>query len=598
MIETPEDITTIVSRIEEKRTPWARVADDMEDAWALNMWDGESDDERTYVTSSAPLNAINAAMRMVDTTNPRVECPALGFDETDDKNQELKEKWLKALWQRVRVEQNEDVIGSAFWQALVLGRGVFQVLWVRDVLPKRLRDHRMPFLIRTLDPRNAGFEYGSLYLQNAFNKSEVSNLAIKQQFPDYEYDGEDGEEKELIDFWFIEPEDGKVWNAVVVEDAFVMDPMATKYFDIPLVPFSGSYQPSSEEEDRHQSFLAPLISNWETMNDLLTLSATNILYYTVPAVALINENGEALSDEPMSPGEWRQFPAGTSINPITVVPNAPLVDRVLGHIGNEVQESTFTGAASGAAVGSNQAGYSYSAAMAADEGRIARYRASLQTAMVSVNEIVLGLVDSYGGAKGVTLHGKGEAEGGRYVVKLDKETIGGNYENAVELRPALDRDDAARIAMGQRLVDGGTISRQTMRDTFINDDLPVDEQQRIELERAMNNPETAPLVALHTLMAYGSQSPAIQQIIEVLGMQSEAMMAQLQAQQQAPDGQGGAIPPQGPGGPGPVQPPAMAGGALPAGLGGEGQLTQSTFAQGEGEQVSPEVFDSIARGGQ
>ena len=417
-MKTVDQIEEIVNRIEEDQSAWIALADEMEEMWALSG-EGESDDEQTVVVSSAPFNAVATARRMVDSLQPNIECPAIGFDATDDEAQASKERWLKAVWRQVSSDAGENVISSAFWQCLVLGKGVLQALWVKDSLPSRMQKDRLPFIIRTLDPRLCGFERGPLYMAHAFYKSEMTNLEVKQQSPDYMYEeDDDASEVEVTEFWWNDPEDGKVWMAVIVDSEFVVEPVATKYFDIPMVPFSGMYQPSDDEANRHLSLLYPLRSSNEVTNDVLSMTATNLLYYLIPSVAIINENGEAVNDEPMLPGEYRQFPAGTSIQPITVAPNAPLANQLLGMMNQETQESTFTGAANGQALGSNQAGYSYNAAMAADESRIQEYRSNLQIAMSHINRILLGFVKDMAGAKGVIAYGRATSEGGRYLVEL------------------------------------------------------------------------------------------------------------------------------------------------------------------------------------
>lgn len=596
-IEVVDDVLDIVGRIEDDRSSWVTVADQMEEMWSLRgLWDSESDETRTYVTSSSPYNAVETARRMLNTVDIQVECPAMYSTQQSDLNQDMKERWLKAMWRQARIERKENIIGSAYWQGLVLGQGVFQILWVKDSLPAGRRDRQMPFVIRTLDPRMCGFEEGPLYTQYAFYKPEMSVLSIRQQFPDYqgEADGEEDEEKEVIDFWWVSPDDGKVWNCVVVDNEFVMEPMATKYIDIPLVRFSGGYQPSSEEDMRHTSFLYPLRNSWEVTSDVLTMTATALMYHYFPVTRIVNEFGESVNDEPEVPGEVRQYPAGTQFPNVFNSPNQALANNLLQYMMEETRESTFTGAANGMPLGSNQAGYSYSAAMQADESRIQQARENLQIAVATVNEIALGFVDAFGGSQGVVMQGRAAELGGRYIVRLTSDMVDGEYRNEVYLKPTTARDEASMVALGQRLVDGRTISRQTMRDLFIDKELPANEEQLIQLEAAMQNPATAPIVALHTLMSYvegGEASPAMQQLIQMYQAQADAIMAQLQQQQMGAPQPGPAPAPQAAG----VQPPSMSGGMLAPVA--EGQVTEGTVAQGNGERISPDLLREIIGGG-
>ena len=595
MIEEVTDITTIVDRIEQRQSAWITLADDMEKMWALDLWDGESDDEKTFITSADPFNAIATARRMINTVEPNVECPAIGFDEQSDQAQAMKERWLKAMWRQVRKEADENIVSSAFWQTLVLGKGVMQTLWIKDALPNRMKNNRLPFIIRTLDPRLCGFERGPLYLQYAYYKPTMTNMAIRQQWPDYEYeDGADDAQQDVIDFWWIDNEDGKVWHSVAVADEFTIPPEATKYYNIPLVPINGMYQPAEKEENRNLGLLFPLRSSWETTSDILTMVATSMLYHFLPAQPIVNEMGEAVNDEPLVPGEFRQYPPGTSFPNVQSNPNVPLADYVLRQLSEDMKDSTFTGIVNGQPLGGNEAGYSYNTAMAADESRITEFLTNLQSSMSSINEIVLAMVADMAGAKGVTVQGRSVSDGGRYIVELTKETVGDNFQNDVYLKPVLQRDEAAQIAMATRLVDGQIISKRTMRDTYIAHDLPDDEEFRIQLEKAMNNPATEPVVAKHTIEAYNSNSPAAQELLEILQVQIDTMKMQMAMQAQQMQAQAQQMQQQGqaqmPGGQG----PSMSQGALSPQQ--EGALTQGSFA-GNGERISPQDMEQIVSRG-
>src|SRR5436853_605399 len=82
----------------------------------------------------------------------------------------------------------------------------------------------LPTLIRTLDPLKCGIKRGPLYNLWAYHKYEDEKINVEQRYPDLKLEkkqlskerrhSDEDTEVTVIDFWYISPEDGSVWNAI------------------------------------------------------------------------------------------------------------------------------------------------------------------------------------------------------------------------------------------------------------------------------------------------------------------------------------------------------------------------------------------------
>ena len=68
--------------------------------------------------------------------------------------------------------------------------------------------------------------------------------------------------------------------------------------------------------------------------------------------------------------------------------------------------------------------------------------------------------------------------------------------------PQITTDDAQKQTLGLRMVEKGIISKRTFRDRIMSMNFPADEQERIELEKALDSPQMQPKVLLRAVQSY------------------------------------------------------------------------------------------------
>lgn len=506
-----DDIIERVNRVEDKRAPYRSAALKWEKMWALQPFSSAERArskamDREEVVLPTPYNVVHLARRLLS-NEPKIEIPGqqgLG----DDDSARLRQRWLSAFWQRSNHQQRRDIIEDAKFHILVRGRCAFQVLWVEDVLPERLKGSRLPILLRTLDPLTVGVSQGPLYAEYAYHKDTTTRGAVRQQYPDYEgksggragrWDDED-EEVEVIDFWWLNQDDGAIWNAVIVDDEFVKKPVATDYPDIPIVEGYGDSAPIASEEYRSLSILHPIRDVWPYACRLASLVGTGLLFYFWPSITVVNEMGMEVPDLEFRPGTTTTLPAGTKVDLLRGDVNVPLAERMMSQMQSQLDFSTFPGVMYGQQPGDLQAGYGVSILADQARGRMIQFRQGLETAIEHVNELILGLVEKMAPPAGVTVWGKNSVDGRMFSETLTPGDIDGDYANLVSLAPTMSNDDAQRQTLGLRMVEAGIISKKTFRDKFMSIPFPDDEKLRIDTEQAEASGELAPAVMLRALM--------------------------------------------------------------------------------------------------
>lgn len=606
-----DDVLYRINQTDNEQGRYKEFARQWEKMWCLDSgWDKDAsksvaEDGKEQITLPTPYNVVSLAERLIS-TDPDIEVPPRSVDQASDKERDKKQRWLKALWQRASHQGRRDIISDAWWISLVRGRGVFEVKWVDNVLPKRMQKNRIPILIRTLDPLNCGFKNGPLYTEYAYHRWDEKPEILKQTHPKLNIDidemkfrrkragtSTEVETVEVIDFWYVDPKDGSIWNCVVVDNSMAKDPHKTDYYDIPLVQFRGENYPVGKDEYDGLSILHPIKDLWPYQNRLVSQMGTGVLWHFWPHIMVQNEYGEEIPDLQVKPGVTQPYPWGTKIDVLQSAPNVPMAERLLSLINGSSQQSTFPEVMYGEAPGDLQAGYGVSLLADAAKGRVAKSRRNLEMAMEVVNEIALCMVEVFGEDEGVKMWGYGEAEAGQFSVSLMPEDIGGYYENSVKISPRVPTDELQRTTLGIRLAQGGLISDQTLRNKFIADVLPADEQYRIAMEQAMKSEQLAPAVQRKALEHYFG--PTWKDDIGLTELEAEMKQKQMEAQQQQMAAQQGGPPggmqPRGMGGPQagsdmPIQPESISQGVIPPAM--EGQLERGPM--GLPPDVPPELL--------
>lgn len=516
---TVEEIESHVADTETARAGYVAAAAIWEKMWTLQLFDKTPKqvllrEGREQVTLPTPFNTVHLARRLM-ATEPQFEVPAEDNEHDDDDSADKRQRWLSAFWQRVNREQSRDIVADAAWQTLVRGRCVFEIKWIEDELPKRLKGNRLPILLRTLDPMNVGVKKGPLYTEYAFHKYREERSLVAQRYPNVkksstwrDNDSRNGRrsgvssEIDVIDYWYCDG-DGAIWNAVLVDGVFAKPPKLTPYPDIPIIEGYGDSAPVADEEFKSLSILAPIKDLWPYQCRLASQVGTGLLFYFWPAILVSNEMGQEVPDLDIRPGVTTPVPMGTKVEMIRGDVNVPLAQTMLTQIDAHIQQSTFPGVMYGQAPGQMSAGYGVSILADQARGRIAQFRQNLESTIEHANELILGLVEEYADAKkGVKVWGRGGSDGKLYHESLMPSDIQGQWHNLVSLTPQITTDDAQKQTLGLRMVEKGIISKRTFRDRIMSMNFPADEQERIELEKALDAPQMQPKVLLRAVQSY------------------------------------------------------------------------------------------------
>jgi hypothetical protein len=181
------DILERVGRTEGEMEQYRQIADVWESMWRLQVFkrtpkQAIEQDGQEQVTLPTPFNIVNLAQRLFSTT-PKIDVPPLQATKEADDGAAKCEQWLQAMWQAVNRQQRRNIIADATWWTMVRGRNVFEVKWVEDDLPEKLRKKRLPILVRTLDPLNVGIKHGPLFVQWAYHKYTDDRLNVQSRYP-------------------------------------------------------------------------------------------------------------------------------------------------------------------------------------------------------------------------------------------------------------------------------------------------------------------------------------------------------------------------------------------------------------------------------
>ena len=556
-----DQILQRVSNTESKRAKYVEMANQWEKMWLLDpgfsktLSDSINKDGREQVITADPYNVVNLAQRLIS-TQPRIDVPPKDLTDDAAKAAQSKERFLTAMWQRIGHLQGRNILYDAAWLSLVRGRCAFEVKWVKDVLPPKLAERRFPILIRTLDPLNIGVHRGPLYTEYAYHKYREARVNVRQRYPKLKIFTDDdtrslgrrfsdeNDELCVIDFWWMSPTTGDIWNAVLVEDEFAKPPKKTNYTFIPIIEVYGDSAPTKDESHRGLSILYPLDGPWQYKCRSQSNLGTGVLWATWPFFAVENEEGMEVPDFKVRPGATEHVPPGTRINQVLPQVNMNVIESMLAKLDETLQQSAFPSVLYGDS-GGMQAGYGVSLLSDSARGRIKSPLEYLEMAVMQVNEAVMSLAESFDDDdEGIEIWGKNTKDNKLFKLCLYGKDIGGYYENMVTLRPNLPQDDAQRMAFGLQMVNSGNLSKQTFWDKWVSVDMPNDENDRIWAQRAIESEEL-------------SKNMMVAKLIEIYPETWEMIIAGSPLEQIAERFKKPPSPPQLPGAIGPEIPPGM-----------------------------------------
>lgn len=521
----PEDIRTLVDEVEEDRADYKEMAVAWENMWRLMAFE-ESDkvreevDQVEQIATADPYNIIQLLTRFVS-NEPRIEIPYLSATDDDDERSTKIEEWITAFHTRNSRQQSRNVIEDMTWMSGVRGRGALQVLWVRDILPERLQDKRLPILMRTLDPLNVGIKHGPLYTEYAYHKYLAKPNYIKQAYPKYELAVPNSAKRwhreqtkyEIVDFWYVD-DDGAIWHAVTInasmagrgggnKTTFAKRPYKTLYPEIPIIEWTGDGAPLDDELSRSLSILHPLRKLWPAKCKAVSHIATAMKYYTNPLIVTKN------LPEDIEVGPGAIIPLNREDQDVDVIQfnaNIPIAQTFLDIVEQQIGQATFPPVMFGDS-GNMQAGYGVNILAQQARGRINSIRSNMESALEKANELILSLVEVFGEDKGVEIWGGSSMNERKRPINISKKDIKGNYANEVTLIPEIPTDETQRITTWLQLVREQVISKGTFRDRILNVALPRDEDLRVSVEQSLLTPELAPKKALRSIQKwYGTRS--------------------------------------------------------------------------------------------
>lgn len=615
-----EDIQRRVDRTEDEQRDLFKMMDAWEAMWNLDAgfkktWrESVLQDGVEQVTTPDPYNAVLLAMRLIP-SEPKIDVPQR--DETVEAKEDAEqvERFLTAMYPRINYQQDANFIEEHKWQLFALGNSPIQILWIKDKLPKQLQKKQLPFMIRTLDPRNVGVKRGPLYTEWAYHKYEAEKVDVRQEYPDLKKWDEpkpvkatDNEDNlvTVTDFWY--RSGGDVWHAILVENEFALNPVKTDYPVIPIIYAKGDHG--------GMSLLHAMEGLWQYKCRLSSNLGTSVLWYTHPFFAIETPMGQEMGDWQVKPLATVHVPEGTKVQTVTPQPNTGLIESMLAKVDASLQQSAFPQVLYGDA-GNMQAGYGVNILSQAATGRVQAVREAMERSLMQLNELVLMLIDTFDDDdEGVELWGRDPGSEKLYKTCLYKAQIGGYYENDVQLTVSTPQDDIALQTLGIRLADGKYISKQTFRDKYLKITVPGDEESRIMAEMALENPEVQKVLSVvHLIEAYpitwesityGTPLHSIavgiiknnERIAQKVAM-GEIMPPMLMEPPQAPP-QGpppgppmggpppGMMPPPGP--PPPMQPPPVINGPMGGGFPPE---MQGGFGGGEAMGMDPQMDPAL-----
>lgn len=509
---TIEEIQERVRRCEDERGTYETLAKKWQEAWELKSNDTRTlqqvmADGQERVVMPTPFTTIQLAQRLIS-SDPRVEVPALGDDDEQMKAAEKKERWLSAAWQQINRTHEANTVTGLTLYTLIRGRHALEVKWVGPIGTKS-KDRRFPILVRALDPLTVFVRKNHRGTQYAFHRYDSVVCDLKQEHEGKkrlnksvwdELGKDEDAQVKVVDFWWCNGDMTEVWNAVIVEDQFLLPPTKTDYKFVPLIDGLGDVGITmGGAQYTGLGLLHAIVDLWRYENRLHSQVGTGLLWYFWPQILIEFPLGQEIKDFQIGPGQTNPVPPGTRVQTVTINPNIPLANNMMGKIESAMQQSTFPSVMYGQAPGELSAGYGVSLLANAAKGRIKVFIENLERTLALANEQMLALVEAFAPTDGVEVWGKDEAQGRKFRTALTAEDIDGYYENTVALTPLVPSDDTQKMTMGLRMVESGMLSPDTFLDKFVSVPLPTDELEQAQLFKLLQSPEVFPVHAVQLL---------------------------------------------------------------------------------------------------
>jgi hypothetical protein len=320
---------------------------------------------------------------------------------------------------------------------------------------------------------------------------------------------------QMIDFWYVDKASGDIYNAVLCEDEFLVQPFNSGYPDIPIIVGRGDHAMSLEDEYDGLSILHGIDGLWQFECRMYSLLATGLLWYFWPGVLVTSDSGVQPEDLDIGPGVIETAPAGTRVDMIQIDPNIPLATSMQQSVSAMMQQSTFSDILYGTPPDGSHAGYEVSMLGDAARGRIANFAIQLESTIESINRMVLCMVKKWAPDEGVSIFHHDAINETKDMLTLTKEMIGDNLQNKASIKLVVPQDEQAKHAMGMRLAESNTISFDTLRDHFVGIPMPTNEKQKIFDEETEMSDEYRPIRMRESLVRKYGIKEAMPYIMEM-----------------------------------------------------------------------------------
>jgi hypothetical protein len=346
-----------------------------------------------------------------------------------------------------------------------------------------------------------------------------------------------------------------ITNAVVADGEWVKKPVAIPgYNRLPFIRYPG-IKTGLEKEDGALSVLFPITGGKPASGskgiaaaqaELLNMRQEIIERFANAAIVTDSANIDRLD---FTLGAVNQIEQGKTWSFIVPPGPNPAVAEQMGMLEKLTEDATVSAAMRGQYVG-ELSGLALTAVNNPVLMRVAHRQQIRERAYQAMNELILGLTEEYAPTEGWYVWGP-DKKGAAAEAQLRPAEINGYHRNRVKLTASLPKDEAGEIMSRSNLVDKGQLSIRSFLDylqqtTQMASQSPEDEMKQILIGK---------------LLLGGKLTEKLQ---ELVASDWDPMLAQLLAEQQAPQGQPGSPP--GPPGPmagmppGVVAPQAMAAG--------------------------------------
>src|SRR5574337_1804135 len=444
---------------------------------------------REMVTLPDPYDIIMMFKRLI---GGEMDIEIMAEEETSAAKMlsDRREQYAQGLIYRLRREQRRNLRSElAFWGG-VRGRFVIDVRWIGNDMKKEEMKHRLPLLVRTLDPLNVLVRWGSFGASYAIHKYQTTVIDVRERWGDKAAealgDKDDHQLVTIYDYW------DKEQNAVTCDGEPIVPPTDHNYEGLPFIFGGADDTPLDDEEFRWVSPLTPIIPLWLYKCRLASQIATGMTYEFWPAW-LVFDPHNLITTLDRSPGGYTEIsgtPDQVEGRALSGKPNMPIAESLYQLVGGAIDKSTFPSVLYGQQPGQVTAGYAISNLSSAARGRIGPLKESIELCLADAVELMFRLIRKFGPTGGVPVWVMAETENVKKgMLQLKKKELAQDMPIVVSIMPDIPQDDMANKTLALQMVKEGIISKETFGQDYANVKYPQRERRRWLLEQALQNPQ-------------------------------------------------------------------------------------------------------------